>query len=316
LRAIDATGNRHLPADFRAGHRQPRMRNSFTLTFAIALVAAIVAAAIAAPFVAVAVAALGYRFPFPRIFDRVVMVALFGAMLIIWRRLRLMTLLGTAFAAPRRNGARALRGFGVGLAVIAGFFLAAVLMGASGHARIDHASRLIPKYLLSAIAIGILEEGFFRAFLFGGMREEFGPTVALIASSAFYAVAHLVRAPAHFYVTTLEPGAGFRTLAMSLAQFSQPNAALPMLLGLFLLGIVLAEAFVMSGTVYFSAGLHAGFVMGAKLWPKLISHPARLPGWFAGWGHIPLISGVVGWIAALAILAMLRRLAGTRGAAV
>jgi membrane protease YdiL (CAAX protease family) len=316
LRATPATGNRHLPAESRAERRKPRMRNSFTFTFAIALVAAIVAAAIAAPFVAVGVAALGFHFPFPRIFDRVVMVALFGAMLAIWRRLRLMTLLRTGFAAPRKNGVRALRGFGVGLAVIGGFFLAAVLMGASGHARIDHAARLLPKYLLSAIVIGILEEGFFRAFLFGGVREEFGPTTALVASSAFYAMAHLVRAPAHFYVTTLEPGAGFRTLSMSLAQFSQPSAALPTLLGLFLLGIVLAEAFMMSGTVYFSAGLHAGFVMGVKLWPRLISHPARLPGWFVGWGHIPLISGVVGWIAAAAILVMLRKLAGTRSAAV
>jgi membrane protease YdiL (CAAX protease family) len=292
------------------------MRNSFTLTFVVALVVAIVAAAVAAPFVAVAIAALGFRFPFPRIFDRVVMVALFGAMLAIWRRLNLMKLVGRGFAEPRVNARRALRGFGVGLTVIAAFFAIAILMGASGHARIDHAARLIPKYLLSAIAIGILEEGFFRAFLFGGMTEEFGRTGALLASSAFYAMAHLVRAPAHFYVTTLEPGAGFRTLAMSFAQFSHPAAALPTLAGLFLLGIVLAEAFVTTGTVYFSAGLHAGFVMGVKLWPRLIAHPARLPGWFAGWGHIPLISGVGGWIAAGAILIMLRKLAGTRGAAV
>jgi membrane protease YdiL (CAAX protease family) len=292
------------------------MRNSFTLTFAIALGAATLAAAVAAPFVAVGVAAFGYRFPFPRIFDRVVMVALFGAMMIIARRLRLMTLLQRGFTAPRRNATHALRGLGVGVAVIGGFFIAAVLMGASGHARIDHAAALLPKYLLSAIVIGILEEGFFRAFLFGGMTDEFGRTPALVASSAFYAMAHLVRAPAHFYVTTLDSGAGFRTLAMSFAQFSHPSAALPTLLGLFLLGIVLAEAFVTTGTVYFSAGLHAGFVMGAKLWPRLISHPGRLPGWFAGWGHVPLISGVVGWIAAAAILVTLRKLAGNRGAAV
>jgi membrane protease YdiL (CAAX protease family) len=316
LRAIPATGNRHLPAAARAMRGKSCMRNSFTFTFTVALVMAIVAAAVAAPFVAVGVAALGLRFPFPRIFDRVVMIALFGAMLIIARRLRLVTLLRSGFASPRGNAARALRGFCVGLAVIAAFFTAAILMGASGHARIDHAAHLLPKYLLSAIAIGVLEEGFFRAFLFGGMTDEFGRTPALLASSAFYAMAHLVRAPAHFYVTTLDPGAGFRTLAMSFAQFSHPSAALPTLLGLFLLGIVLAEAFVTTGTVYFSAGLHAGFVMGAKLWPKLVSHPARLPGWFAGWGHIPLISGVLGWVAAAAILMLLRRLAGTRGAEV
>lgn len=292
------------------------MRNSFTLTFAAALAAAIVVSAAVAPFVAVAVAWLGFRFPFPRIFDRVVMVALFAAMALIWRRLNLPELLRRGFASPRVNARRALRGFGVAAAVISIFLAAALAIGAIGHGRIHHAAHLVPKYLLSAIAIGLLEEGFFRAVLFGGMRDEFGRTGALLASSLVYAMAHLVRAPAHFYVTTLEPGAGFRTLAMSFAQFSHPSAAVPTLVGLFLLGIVLAEGYLMTGTVYFSAGLHAGFVMGAKLWPRLIAYRAHLPGWFTGWGHIPLISGVGGWVAAAVLLLLLRRLSGSKSAAV
>jgi len=209
-----------------------------------------------------------------------------------------------------------LRGLCVALAIIATFFATGILMGAAGHARIAHAAHLLPKYALSAVVIAVLEEGFFRAFLFGGMSDEFGTTGALVASAAIYAMAHLVRAPAHFNVATLQPGVGLRTLGMSLTQFSQPSSALPTLLGLFLLGIVLAEAFVMTGTVYFSAGLHAGFVIGAKLWPKLIPERADLPGWLAGWGHIPLISGLGGWVAAVAILVFLRTLAGTRKPAV
>jgi membrane protease YdiL (CAAX protease family) len=292
------------------------MRTSFTFTFAIALVLAIAAAALAAPFVAVAVAALGLRFPFPRIFDRVTMVALFAAIVLVARRVQLLALLRRGFANPAANLGRALRGLCVALAIIAIFIALGILMGAAGHARIAHAARLLPKYALSAVVIAILEEGFFRAFLFGGMRDEFGTTGALVASSAIYAMAHLVRAPAHFYVTALQPGLGLRTLGMSLAQFSQPSSALPTLLGLFLLGIVLAQAFLVTGTVYFSAGLHAGFVIGAKLWPKLIPERADLPGWLAGWGHIPLISGAGGWVAAVAILIFLRTLAGARKPAV
>lgn len=292
------------------------MRNSFTLTFAAALAAALIVAAAVAPLVAVAVAALGFRFPFPRIFDRVVMVTLFAAMALVWQRLNLLELLRRGFANPRVNARRALRGFGIGLAIVAVFFLIALAIGAIGHARVRHSEHLIPKYLLSAIVIGLLEEGFFRAVLFGGMRDEFGRAGALVASSLVYAMAHLVRAPAHFYVTTLAPDAGFRTLAMSFAQFSHPSAAVPTLIGLFLLGIVLAEAYLMTGTVYFSAGLHAGFVMGAKLWPRLIAYRAHLPGWFAGWGHIPLISGVGGWIAAAVLLLLLRRLSGARSTTV
>ena len=77
---------------------------------------------------------------------------------------------------------------------------------------------------------------------------------------------------------------------------------------LFLLGIVLAEAFLQTGTVYYSIGLHAGFVVGAKLWPDLTSAGVRLPAWLTGWGPQPLISGVAAWAIAPAPLALVRPL--------
>jgi hypothetical protein len=144
------------------------------------------------------------------------------------------------------------------------------------------------------------------------MKSDFGPTGALMVSSAIYAVAHLVRAPARLYVATLDLTAGLRTLGLSFAQFGAPLAALPTLIGLFLLGIVLAEAFILTGTVWFSVGLHAGFVIGAKLWPKLMVTHHGLPGWLAGWGRQPLISGAAAWVLALAVLLLLRALSGTR----
>src|SRR5260370_5029633 len=156
--------------------------------------------------------------------------------------------------------------------------------------------------MLTAIAIAIIEEGFFRAFLVGGMRNDFGNTGALLASSAFYAVAHLVRSPAHFYVTRYEPAAGLVTLAHSMDQLSHPATAIPTLIGLFLLGIVLGEAFLLTGSVYFSIGLHCGFVLGAKLWPKIILNRAAIPWWLAGTGPVPLIGGAAAWAIAIVIL--------------
>jgi len=49
----------------------------------LVLIAGVVAAVVVAPLVAVAVAAAGWRFPFPRIFDRTVMATLLIAMLLI-----------------------------------------------------------------------------------------------------------------------------------------------------------------------------------------------------------------------------------------
>lgn len=286
------------------------MPTSFTARFVLALVAGLALAIVLSPFAALAVASLGFKFPFPRIFDRVVMVSLAIVLILSARSLGLLPLLQNGFARPRANLSRAVRGFAVSLGVMVVLFVIAGAM--EGFAGAAHAARLLPKYILSAIVIALIEEAFFRAFLFGGMQRDFGRTGALLMSSAIYAFAHLVRAPAHFFVTSLDLTAGIRTLGLSFSQLASPLSALPTLLGLFLLGIVLAESVVVTGTVWFSVGLHAGFVVGAKLWPKLIVAHHALPGWLGGWGRQPVISGAAAWIAALAVLALLRRLAVAR----
>jgi membrane protease YdiL (CAAX protease family) len=284
-------------------------KSSFTAKFFIALACGILIAVVIAPLAAIAVGAAGFRFPFPRIFDRVVMVSLAIVLIASGRSLRVIPLLRAGYARPGANVPRALRGLAVALGVMALLFAGGAAVNGLGN--VAHAARMLPKYALSAIVIAIIEEGFFRAFLFAGMENDFGQTGALIVSSAIYAIAHLVRAPARFYVTGLDFTAGVHTLALSFTQLADPTSALPTLVGLFLLGIVLAEAFVITRTVWFSVGLHAGFVIGAKLWPKLMVAHAALPGWLVGWGHQPLISGAAAWVAALATLALLRPLSGT-----
>jgi membrane protease YdiL (CAAX protease family) len=286
---------------------------SFTARFALVLVVGVVAAIIVAPLAAVAVSAAGWRFPFPRIFDRTVMATLLIAMLISWRDLNLISLLSRGFkhrAAP--SIARAIRGFVVAMLAIAILFGLALEFGGGGVGDHEAAAALIPKYFLSAIVIAFIEEAFFRAFLLGGMKGDFGNRVALVASSAIYAVAHLVRSPARFYVTGYEPAAGLVTLAHSIDQFTNPAVAIPTLIGLFLLGIVLGEAYILTGSVYLSIGLHCGFVLGAKMWPKIILNRAAIPWWIAGGGAIPLIGGAVAWVIALAIFAMLPAITGAQ----
>jgi hypothetical protein len=286
---------------------------SFTARFAIALVAGLIAAVVVAPIAALAVAHAGWRFPFPRIFDRTVMVTLFLAMLWAARDLQLGALLARGFKHPAREGfLRVLRGLAVSFCAIAILFALALTAGGSDAANFGAVASRVPGYILSAIAIAIIEEGFFRAFLLGGMRNDFGNMGALLASSAFYAVAHLVRSPAHFYVTRYEPSAGLMNLAHSMDQLSHPASAIPTLIGLFLLGFVLGKAYLLTGSVYFSIGLHCGFVLGAKLWPKIIINHATQPWWIAGPGAVPLVSAPAAWIIAIVILLALPPLTGTR----
>ncbi len=288
---------------------------SFTARFALVLAAGIAGAVVLASLAAVGLSAAGWRFPFPRIFDRTVMATLLIAMIWAARDLNLASLLSRGFKHPAAPSiVRALRGFIVAICAIAILFALALAVSGNGNGSgigdRGAAVALIPKYFLSAIVIAIIEEGFFRAFILGGMKGDFGNRVALILSAAIYAVAHLVRSPARFYVTGYEPAAGFVTLAHSIDQFTDPAIAIPMLIGLFLLGIVLGEAYILTSSVYFSIGLHSGFVLGAKLWPKIILDRATIPWWIAGGGAIPLIGGAAAWAIAIVVLAMLRPIAG------
>jgi CAAX protease family protein len=272
---------------------------------------------IISPIVAAAVPAMGFRFPFPRIFDRTVMVTLLAALLIWSRPLSFGALMRAGFAAPRANLARGALGIAIALAAIAALFAIALASSAGGAFNpTAFASALAVRairFVVPAILIGVIEEGFFRAFLLGGMRRDFGPRGALLPSSALYATAHLVRSPKHYYLTGFHPGAGLGNLAASAAQLGHPIAAAPTLLGLFLLGMVLGEAFILTRTVWFSVGMHAGFVLGAKTWPLIANGGKPVSRWIAGGGPVPLIAAPAAWVIALALLLLMPRFLARKG---
>ena len=286
---------------------------SFTLKFLLALLLGLATAVIIAPFAAAAVAAAGFHFPFPRIFDRTVMVTLLVALLCFARSLRLAELLRAGFARPRDNLVRVGAGLLLALVAIGALFGTAAYFGPSHSIPYREIAMRASSFVVAAIVIGILEEGFFRAFLLGGMERDFGSGGAVLVSSATYAMAHVVRAPAHYYLIGFHPAAGMRNLAESAIRLAHPLATLPELLGLFLLGAVLGEAFLLSRTVYFSIGMHVGFVLGAKSWPVIADSRMRVPRWLAGRGPLPLIGAPAAWVMAVALMLLLPTLMGLMG---
>jgi membrane protease YdiL (CAAX protease family) len=170
------------------------------------------------------------------------------------------------------------------------------------------------RYAAAAAAIALIEEGFFRAVILAGTARDFGRAGALPLSSAVFALTHLVRSPARFYLAGFQPWAGLDDLGASGARIIHPGAALPAIIGLFLLGLVLGEAFILTGRVWFSIGMHAGFVIGAKTWP-LLAHPGTpMPRWLAGSGPVPLIAAPAAWTVAILLLILLPILLAENGA--
>jgi hypothetical protein len=282
-----------------------RFLGRLALIFAIALGGA----TIVSPFVGALVSSSGWRVPFPRIFDRVAMVSIFGAVLFAARDLNAVALIRAGFANPARNFTRWAAGLALSVAIVT--LLGAIACIAGGTSAHDVAGALAraPKYFAAAVVISIIEEAFFRAFILGGLRATLGRNSAIALSALIYAAAHLVRSPAKFYVVGYAPLAGIATLGHSFDQFGDPATASAVLFGMFILGWALGEAFVETGTVYLSMGIHAGVVLGAKLWPKLIGNRASVPHWIAGVGAVPMIGGPAAWIAIGAVIAVVRRFA-------
>jgi len=278
----------------------------FWLIFALA--AGIGAAVVIAPLAAAVISAAGLSFPFPRIFDRTVIATLAAAMLWLARPLGLASLIRDGFAEPRGNWRPALRGFAITLVAVGALFTAAFVV--RGAAPIGQVGARAVRYVVAAVTIALIEEGFFRAFVLGGMLRDMGRPAALAASSALYALAHLVRSPARFYLTGFHPEAGLTNLSASAARIINAGDALPMLVGLFLLGLMLGAAFLRTGRIWLPAGMHAGLVIGAKAWPVVAQGGPPLPRWLAGPGPVPLIAAPAGWALAIAIVVLLPWLAG------
>jgi membrane protease YdiL (CAAX protease family) len=279
---------------------KPRFSSAFLLALALGVVAAV----IVAPIVAYGLAATSIWFPFPRIFDRVVMVALGVTLILFARRLGLAVLLCDGFGEPRRNLPRVLVGMAIAIAVMVILFALAIRIA---HQPLQLAGLIFRaiQYSAAAILIGVIEEAFFRVVLLGGIARDFGWRVALPVSAAIYALAHLIRSPKHYYLMGFHPTAGFANLASSLERIVHPNGLAAMTFGLFLLGLLFGTAFIRTGKAYLSIGLHAGLVMGAKRWPLVAAGSPQFPRWLAGPGPVPLIAAPAAWAFALVLTALI-----------
>src|SRR5262249_35030118 len=99
-------------------NQAPPPAGSFLLTFIVALGLALGAAVTVAPIAAMAVVEAGFHFPFPRIFDRTVMVALGAILLLFAHRLGLPDFLRRGFRTTQASLRHALGGLALAAAAI------------------------------------------------------------------------------------------------------------------------------------------------------------------------------------------------------
>ena len=196
---------------------------------------------------------------------------------------------------PTPNGKRLVAGFSVGFSSLA--IVAFAALGTGARMLMDDQAHLIRKLLgaaLTAIVVAVLEEILFRGALFGTLRRGMHWGLALIVSSIIYALVHFmesarVTGPVLWY-------SGFEVLPRMLRGLVQWQLLIPGLLNLTLAGVLLALAYQRTGNLYFSIGLHAGWIFWLKSYGIFTREVSGANAWI--WGGAKLIDG---WVASLVL---------------
>ena len=151
------------------------------------------------------------------------------------------------------------------------------------------------KALLTAFTVGFLEEIFFRGIIFRGLLEDWKPLPAFVVANLFYSALHFVKPAKEYFLSGIDPWAGFRHLFSTFAPFLEPAQIAPGIIGLLLIGIVLSYAFVRTGTLYLSIGLHAGWIISIKTVRVFGDYTRENLGWLFGSTDPKIVSGVMTW---------------------
>ncbi len=231
--------------------------------------------------------------PFHRFVDRsFLMIALAGLWPLLralgaisWREMGLISPVGQW----RRLGLGLLIGFG-SLASVAGL---ALLFHERTFNHSLTAGKIIGTLAGAAGTAGLvatLEEILFRGGAFGGLRRVIGWPRALLASSAIYALVHFLQKTE--LVGPVQWDSGLVLLGPMLAGFGDLHQLVPGFFNLTLAGSLLGWAYQRTGNLYFSMGLHAGWIFWLKSYGAFTETVSAAPSWF--WGTSKLIDG---WLA-------------------
>ncbi len=244
------------------------------------------------------------QYPFSRIFDRVFMVVGVILFFTFLRRLGINSPRQIGLTSPRQGYADLLGGFLLALASMVALVFAmtaAEIFVPQFRFTVSKALGISLSAFLSGITVGFLEEIFFRGILFQGLVEDWRPTGAILATSLFYSAVHFVSPAERIPLAGLHPLAGIRHLILAFSPFLKPAPLLPGLFGLFLMGFVLCYAYLRTGSLYLSIGLHAGWVFGLKTIRLFGNYNREQLGWLFGSTDPRLASGVSAWIGILAV---------------
>jgi hypothetical protein len=191
--------------------------------------------------------------------------------------------------------------------LLLGFFplaaVAGIAIGFGGRGLVqDFAAHKIVGVIFSAIGtaavVATLEEILFRGGIFGGLRRVLYWPFALFISSAIYALVHFLQKAE--LTGPVGWDSGLILLPRMMGGFVDFHALAPGFFSLTLAGVLLGLAYQRTGNLYFSIGLHAGWIFWLRIYGQFTVQLPQAAIWL--WGGDKMTDG---WLAFFALAATL-----------
>jgi len=215
-----------------------------------------------------------------KVFRRCASIAAALSLWLVIRRSEGRSIGSYGFANRRAGKSQLALGLVVGVGTLALLLAVGLLVGACRIQVTPNTGRLwntVIGFVPAALLIGVLEELVFRGMILQNLLKSSTP-FAVIASSVLYAVVHV------------------RTTVFGADIVFE-------LIGLFLLGSVLALSYLATGQLYLAVGLHASLAYGARVNKLFLEFPRAMPTWVVGTNRI--VNGLVAWLVLGAIAGLM-----------
>jgi uncharacterized protein len=237
------------------------------------------------------------KYDFDTFFHRAILIAV---VLLLWpllgvSKVRSLSDLGLA---PNPHWRRDV-GWGVVLSVIPLLFCGALLIVMHAYSfRHVFAWSRFGKVLLATVSVPFIEETFFRGIVLGLLLRSGQKVVSIATVSALFAAVHFLKGsqwePAIVIWTS-----GFQAIGDAFAGFGDPMMVLAAFATLFLIGCILADARVLTRSLWLPIGLHAGWIFASGTFNWLARRQMVALPWLGNnllVGIIPLGLAAVTWI--------------------
>jgi membrane protease YdiL (CAAX protease family) len=237
------------------------------------------------------------RYDFETFFHRALLVA---AVLLLWPLLRVShvrSLADLGLAPNSRWGRDLCAGVVISVVplILCGFLLIALHIYAFRH---SFAWARFGKMLAASITVPFIEEVFFRGIVLGLLLRTGRRYIAIFAVSAIFAAVHFLKAPERTS-EIVTWASGFNSIAHALDGIGEPMIVASALATLFFIGWILADARVLTSSLWLPIGLHAGWIFGSGAFSRLARQQALSFPWIGKnmlVGIIPLGVAALTWI--------------------